>query len=378
MMLGLLLPLTALASLQPAVAQKPLYHVTELPLVTNATAAEVTSINNAGQVVGFTPGELSTKSYTGWLWTPSTSNTAARIEALAPLRNFPHSRALDINDKGYIVGRSSGNGQSATFWHASTPLAPVNFNDPAVKGTVLPNCVLTDAFALSDADTNGFYYVTGYCAYTDPVTGVVSRWQGVVWKMQGTTMVSGVRLQYPDAPPANLEDLVTDPWDVNSQGQVAGDYSKDWYSAITYPCIWSAEDGRMVQLSSADSNAHAINEAGLVVGMSYTTSPPKAFLWAAPSKIQILPDPSGGHAVASGINKWNQIVGKVYSKSAWRPSLWQPQADGTFQHYYLNDCKYSGATRITLQTASKVNNSGWIIGGYTSSKASRAYLLTPR
>ena len=389
-----LLTLAALATLRPAAAQTPRYHVIELPLVTNAKTAGATAINNpqydaAGklvrpvQVVGATLESTVSKSYHGWIWTASTATAAAKIQALIPLKNFPRSWATDINNTGQVVGKSYGNGQTATLWQASAPLSPINFNDPAVKGTVLPNCYLTDAFALSDTDaTTGAYYVTGRANYTDPVTNVVSRWQGVVWKMQGAKMVTGARLQYPDAPPANLEDLTIDPWDVNNLGQVAGDYENWQATAASTPCIWNAEDGTMVQrlISPVEgSYAHAINNNGSVVGESWGTNPPHAFLWATPGagqEIQILTDPSGSHTVARGINKSNQIVGQMYSRYG-GPCLWQPQLDGTYQYYNLNKCKYSGATGITLQVARKVNDSGRIIGSYSSGSAGRAFLLTP-
>lgn len=373
----------ALLSSGTAAAQTPRYHVTELPLITNAKAAKANAINNAGQVVGATP---EGKSYHGWLWTPATATATAKIQALAPLKNFPRSAANDINNTGQVVGKSYGNGQSPTLWQTSAPLSPVNFNDPAVKGTVLPNCVLTEAFAVSDADvTTGTYYVTGYCDYTDPVTKVVSSWQGVVWKMQGAKMVSGTRLQYPDAPPADLEDLVTDPWDVNNLGQVAGDYSPNWQTSPSSPCIWNAEDGTMVQRVSTPghANAYAINDAGTIAG--YDGVSIHAFISAAPYTAlielttQLSGQDGGSQTFAYGLNNQNQVIGQAVYASTWvrAACLWQPQLDGTFRFYDLNKCKSTGATGIALLEAKAVNNSGWIIGRYSSRSVGRAFLLTP-
>src|SRR5437868_5564498 len=91
-LLPVLLVTFACAAALPAATQTVSlrYQVIELPLVTGAKDGQATAINNSGQVVGVTPDSSSgSKSFTGWLWTPATAATAARIQTLAPLPGFP-------------------------------------------------------------------------------------------------------------------------------------------------------------------------------------------------------------------------------------------------------------------------------------------------
>jgi hypothetical protein len=367
----------------------PRFQLTELPLVkdgkTTAKDAEGTGINKAGKVVG---GSTIGTSYKGWLWTPATATSAATIRVLPPLPGFRFCDPRDINDAldlqsaEHVVGRSSMENAAgeridrATLWLTSAPGSPMDFNAPAVKGAVLPGWVLTYAFAVSNIDANGCYYVAGWGDHTDPATGQVVRFRGVVWKMKGTSMQSGAELEGPYPVPGAW----THPKDVNSLGHVAGDHF-DGSTHVT-PTIWSSDGTVLQRLGPQEDggNAHAINETGTVVGDSGVPSPPQAFLWAAPyQSAAYLGGPPPSQTRAFSINGGNRIVGQIIyivgNAGIYQACMWQPQGDGTFRFYDLNDpAVTSGIPRQkVLSVARRVSDSGRIIGPL----GQRVYLLTP-
>jgi probable HAF family extracellular repeat protein len=381
--MGLMGLMGLLASPWPAAAQTPSYHVTELPLVLDGKAALATAINNVGQVVGETPEGWTSKSYIGWLWNPSTAQTVA----LTPVSGYPRSKAYDINDTGQVVGMSyvHRSAYRATLWQAAAPNKPLDFNAVAVKGAALPDWVLTEATAVSNAASDGGYYVAGYGDYTEPITKVVTINLPLVWKMKDGKIVSGAKLERPVLPV--LEDskyfMLSD---LNNKEQVSAHYFSNKEGKYVSG-IWSAVDGSLIQqLPNVGSVTHALNDAGSVIGDGEAARPSRVYFFAAPyAQTETYYDKQhlgiGEYQTTpSGLNNQNRVVGQyAYNQDGyyWKACLWQPLANGTFQFYNLNDYKSTGAAGIHLSETAGINDSGSIIGRHYTRSVPRAFVLTP-
>ena len=102
------------------------------------TESEAVAINNRGDVVGHSTGAAGTRAF---LWT--------RDEAMQDLGTFPsgdYSRALAINDRGDVVGTStSALGLRAVLWTKAGGMQDLNSSIPAGAGFVLATAVAINA-----------------------------------------------------------------------------------------------------------------------------------------------------------------------------------------------------------------------------------------
>src|SRR5262249_41372669 len=122
----------------------------------------------------------------------------------------------------------------------------------------------------------------------------------------------------------------TSPYAINNAGQVVGQSYTANYSAHAF--LWTAAGG-MVDLGtlaggssgSPFSGASAINNSGQVAGWSYTAGSVSMhpFLWTATDGMIDLSTLGGKYAAATGINNAAQVVG------------WSDMADNVTQHAFL-------------------------------------------
>ncbi len=336
---------TVLAALASA---QPLYTVTDLghhPDYTFSTVA--LSINNPGQVVGWVQQSLTR----AFVWTVATG-----IQLLPPVpgNEDRSSVAVDINDRGEILGYSgAAGGSNIVAWvyrngaytflgslpgYGSVTPAAIN-NNAEVVGTCSP--------ATSTSPSQDFYW--------SPATGIID-------------MVPGA---------------VVEPHDINDAGVVTGGIR----GGEPAPGImtWDMRTGAAADLGKlfgGDINlGYAINETGWVAGVSIevigsTGRIPHGVL-ATPSFIQ---DFGQFHSTATGINERGDIVGWRTNgpNSSWYSWVYlSGQALITDLHAVIDD----PALYTRVSAARAINDRGQILAD--SARASgpdplrRSIVLTP-
>jgi probable HAF family extracellular repeat protein len=328
-------------SLMAAPAAVPSYSVVDLGTLPGSQfGAVANSINNQGQVVGssWTAGTDGNVQH-AFLWQASSG-----MRDLGTLPGGYTSQALDINDKGQVVGVSdtASHRSHAFLWQASTGMQDL--------GTLLPSDLGSNAMAINE---QGQAVGTGETA-----AGLA---YAFLW--QAST---------------GMQDLGTLPGDlesgaigINNQGQVTGwsrqqpSNSRDflWQAStgmqnltvlaspafvVTYPVIndsgqiadgrwlWQAGKGVVdigILPSYQGSAANAINDRGQVVGESGSEDVSSAFIWDASTGIRELAGLPGSRVtVANGINDQGEVVGSSGPLGGAPPThavLWQPTATGT-------------------------------------------------
>jgi probable HAF family extracellular repeat protein len=198
---------------------------------------------------------------------------------LGTFNNVQSAQALDVNDRGQVVGVAGGN--RAFIWQngAKTDL-----------GT------LASGSSASASGINEASQIVGYSALTTPPTGS----HAVMWS-NGT-----IADLTPDVP-ANQSVVATA---INEAGQVAANIY--WTSAFL---VQNGVRTPLGDLGGGSSFAHDINDSGVVVGASYTNQLMPLGFMQHPFKWQngvmtdlglLAGDEDGG---ASAINTAGQIVG---------------------------------------------------------------------
>jgi probable HAF family extracellular repeat protein len=307
---------------------------------------------------------------------PTISTTV--IGNLGPGTNsclFPQSAALDVNDRGLVVGWSDSACALRGFvWDtgvmtnlgAIAPVAvnnhdqiaanidgpfPPLFPDAGTHGVLLQKGVLTDlgtlggdmswAVALND---NG--QIVGYSTTADGATHAFL-WQAGTMTDLGTLGGSSSR-------------AIT----VNERGQVAG--NSDTPSGATHGFLW--QNGVITDLGTLGgptSEVRALNARGQAVGRSVTaTGATHAFLWQAGAMTD-LGTLGGAWSEAHAVNRSGQIAG-VSATGVGVEShvfLWQ---NGT-----LTDLG-SPRPSNTLLSPLKMNDRGQIVGSLVFAVSLRA------
>jgi probable HAF family extracellular repeat protein len=191
------------------------------------------------------------------------------------------------------------------------------------------------------------------------------------------------------ASPQFLGDLTNDPSNpisgaagINRSAQVVGsaltDFTDPFFGSEVYHAFLWTSAGGMIDLGSlagpnGNSNASAINDAGVVVGSSFLPSDSpntreiRPFRWTLDDGMQdlgSLPTKNGGYGSAQGINNSGQIVGV----SGGHAFLYD---NGTMLD--LNDLIPEDSDWL-LGTAYAINDAGWIVGTGTFNDQSRAFL----
>src|SRR6266480_655710 len=234
--IGALLTAVPRSSAEPP--EPPFLDLGTLPADTMSGAS---AVNEAGQVVGWSQGSYPDPIH-AFLWENGTMTDLGTLGGST-------AQAYDINDKGQVVGVSSTSSglNHAFLWQAGT---------------------MTDLGTLGGPDS----YAYGLNNRGDVVgwtTGASGRPRAFLWSNGSMSDIG------------TLGGDAAEAWDINDAGQIVGDSEA---FGLSHAFLW--EDGTMTDLETLGgirglSGAYGINEAGQVVGYSYTQSygMEHAFLW---------------------------------------------------------------------------------------------------
>jgi probable HAF family extracellular repeat protein len=252
---------------------------------------------------------------------------SGRLSALQLLPGGNNSYALDMNDRGQVVG----------------------FSDTDVYD---PDCAA--------ATTAGF------------------RFQAVIWEPDGS-------VRQPHLAPLS-GDTVANAFGINNRGQVVGNSgvcantTPPPYVTSHRAVLWE-RDGTPIDLGSlggAFAGASAINDRGDVSGTSATADGSvRPFLWTPESRTLLELDPPAGFPIAINgccktINDRQEIVGFMFDAGFNSHAfLWK---DGVMVD--LNDLIPKGSPWM-LQSAAGINASGQIAGQGLINGEVHAFLATP-
>jgi len=301
------------------------------PLTPGTTSA--TSVNDRGWVTGSTDGGA-------FLWSVATGavDLGERPGAIS-------SAGYDVNLFGMVAGSS----YTATLWTGVDALVPI----PPPVGTVFPF-----AFGLNDAGR-----VVGHATVSSNLTAA---W---VWDP-----VLGTRdlrtLGVPGAATAAA---------INESNQVAGKRLASNYVAYRFE-LNTGTFTDLGTLGGPTSEALGIDDLGRVVGWatnaSFNTRP---FVWRSGSGMRDLGSLGGqpyDFGQATSINVAGQVVGNSTTATGERHAFLWNARDGMRDLNTLVD----GLGTFRLITATRISNTGWIVGnGRDSATGSiRAYVLRPQ
>jgi D-alanyl-D-alanine carboxypeptidase len=320
-----------------AAAEVGLFSLTNLGTL-GGRFSQAFDINESGQIVGWANDAAGNRRPALWQqgrWTDLGTPNAVS------------GQAQGINNAGEVVGFVDNQSQrSAILWQGTNATNLGNLGAPFAAG-----------YAIND-----FGAVTGVSR-----DAVGTDFNPFLWT--ATTGMTNLRQA-----PSSFDFA----WDINNRGQVAG------YSTIAsdnQPTVWQGDQAIILSdLGGGFGNAQGINDLGLVVGFSGTSttnaSARAATRWdlAAPDQpINLGTLPGGSRSTALRINNLNQVVG--WSRDAaeqTRATLWQNQTVFNLNHLVVNRQDWN------LTFAWGINDRSQIVGyGDFQGNNPRAFLLTP-
>ena len=347
--------------------------------------------------------------------TDESSETTYDILALSPLSGHSSSWGVDINDANVIVGTSWGSGQSPDccdsriFRWVDGVVEDIGDGEPHGinnTGAVVawtreengrPLSVLRDDHQeFLSLSAGGWWRADQMINDAGTVAGrrVKPDEDGNLWQ-DGTAVWhagDGYSLSIPLGLPADCDDLPEDrncsspdPWAINSNGDVVGDflYSYDggWYRIAA---IWFAGDyDNPIWLQRGTWGnrriARGVNDAGWIVGSVRTE---RAAVWipgadgeyGAATELPHFQDGSTtGRAQAVSEPDGNGTV-RIVGVADDRPALWIVTHDGQIS----GPVNLGTPSRYNRGEARAINSNGWILGHASSNRSSVAVIWRPQ
>lgn len=342
----------ALAAAGSAAAGTPLYHLTVVPGIPDASSVQAVDINDAGQMVGgYLDADFNGRAA---FW-----DTDGSVHALG-LPGVGDGFAYALNNQGQIVGSFMDyvNPTAGLLWNAATPDESTNLgSDPSVN--------------VSPQDINDAGVVVGGF-------GLPAQSRAFVWTQADGLVDYGVADSTVEFEQAH--------WSaVNTSGKLVGGWNV--HSSDIHATVGMV--GTAIVLPMSDmaaqlpSTAVGVNAAGIAVGVGLADSHPDLVpvVFAADGTYSEIAgatlDQESGCAAA--INDAGVIVGSagIGSASGCAPGMqaWVYR-DGTV--YDLYDVVDDPGIFTRFQIGRAINASGVILGaGVTSDGSTASFVLTP-
>jgi probable HAF family extracellular repeat protein len=272
-----------------------------------AVSNRANAVNDAGQVVGFT-WSVADSAYRAFLW-----QDGAGLSDLGDLPGGGNtSRADAINEAGMAAGRGAGQFSSHPTYGNLSYNHATRFDAPGIV-LHLENH--------AEATLNSIARGINNTGITVGERQTPSGWRAILWDEGGSPLDLGV-LWAATGGGAASDSFARD---VNNLGQVA--LQLPLAGGGFGAAVWQAGAGFTLigQLDGYSAAAHAINDAGVVVGTAGAAGAAgtQAFAWSAEAGLLSLtslvnPATSGGWLIgeASAVSENGLIVGR-----GWHPSL---------------------------------------------------------
>src|SRR5215208_6925166 len=324
------------SSLPTAVAQTAMYTVTDLGVLPGASDSYAYGINDRGQVVGESSGRA-------FLWQDG------RMISLGALGDGNKGSARAINNNGQIVGTSTFSSTSlATHAFVFAVDATGNVISRTDLGT-LPGHIGSIAHAINDMGRVAGYSGSQCCV-------------AVYWDGGKITVLARLDTQNPVNWAA---------YAVNASGQMAG-----WEGS--FAMAWDPAPRRL----PANGEGYGINDTGQIVGAARApgASHSTAFLLnpGAGAALNLGTLPGGVNSGAFDINNAGEVVGYSDGNLGTRAIRWVPStANGTSGVMTDLNTLIPANSGWTLMRARAINNSGQIVGDGLRGNVNRGFLLTP-
>jgi probable HAF family extracellular repeat protein len=285
-------------------------------------SSEAAAVNDAGQVVGWSIGDLALGSR-AVLWDG------------VSLTNLGPGSASDINNAGQIAGTSGG---AATLWQLGGPTLTLGQASSA-------------GFGINDIGQ-----VVGYTGAAQ-VQRRATLWSGGSAVDLGSTGVPGLP---PGVGFPGFRQVSTEATAINNAGQVVGTFTD--FDISPFPQAMSWQDGVSAPLPGLGGDrslAIGVNDTGQAVGWgSLPSGGSHAILWEAGRPID-LGTLGGFDSIAQDINNVGMIVGYYDGRDGRHAALWTGMGAIDLNTLLRPETVDAG---WVLAEAADINENGWIVG----------------